>query len=149
MKDQYQISQDLVNDLKQIIDNGRQQVVTQANSALVLVYWQIGRRINKAVLGNERADYGKAVVKGVSVELVKQYGKSFQLRNLRRMMQFATEFPDFSIVSPLVTQLSWTHFITLLPLKTQAARMFYAQKAIEGRWSKRELIRQINFKGNS
>ncbi len=146
MKDQYQISQDLVNDLKQIIDNGRQQVVTQANSALVLVYWKIGRRINKAVLGNERADYGKAVVKGVSAELVKQYGKSFEVKNLRRMIQFASIFQDFEIVVPAARQLTWSHFIVLIPIKDEAKRMFYLQKASEEYWSKRELRRQIERK---
>ena len=54
------------------------------------------------------------------------------------MMQFAEEFPDFEIVTPLVTQLSWTHFLMLFPIKNEDARMFYANKAIEAGWSKRE-----------
>ncbi len=62
------------------------------------------------------------------------------------MFQFAEIFPDFGIVLPLVSQLSWSHFLQLLPLKTENARMFYAQKAIEARWSKRMLLFQIERK---
>lgn len=61
-------------------------------------------------------------------------------------MQFATIFPDREIVSPLVAQLSWTHFIILLSLKSNESRLFYAQKARDGQWSKRELSRQIERK---
>jgi len=136
----------LLKDLRHIIEQGKQQAVKQVNSALILVYWQVGKRINEDILKHERASYGKQIVAGIAAELTKQYGRSFQSRNLRRMMQFATVFPDPEIVSPLVTQLSWTHFIILLSLKSQEARMFYAQKAIEGKWSKRELSRQIERK---
>jgi len=61
-------------------------------------------------------------------------------------MQFAETFPDFEIVSPLVSQLSWTHFTLLLPLPNHEARMFYAHQAITGKWSKRELQNQIERK---
>ena len=79
-------------------------------------------------------------------ELVLQYGKSFEAKNLRRMMQFASVFLDFEIVVPLARQLSWSHFLTLIPLKSDEARIFYAQKASESRWSKRELRNQIERK---
>jgi hypothetical protein len=62
------------------------------------------------------------------------------------MMKFAEIFQDPAIVAPLVRQLSWSHFLVLLPLKTQEARLFYARQAIEHLWSKRELIRQIERK---
>ena len=62
------------------------------------------------------------------------------------MMQFADEFPDPKIVTPLVRQLSWSHFIILIPLKESAKRLFYAQKSIESSWSKRELKKQIERK---
>ncbi len=62
------------------------------------------------------------------------------------MMQFAEVFPDFKIVSPLVSQLSWTHFIILMTVPTGEARLFYARLAIESKWSKRELQRQIERK---
>ncbi len=62
------------------------------------------------------------------------------------MMQFAEEFSNIEIVTPLVTQLSWSHFIILFSVKNEDARMFYAQKSIESLWSKRELKRQIERK---
>lgn len=136
----------LIKDLTTIIEVGKLQAIKQVNHTLNQVYWQVGKRINEDILQNQRAEYGKQIVEGVATELTKQYGRTFVARNLRRMMQFATVFPDWEIVSPVVTQLSWSHFIILLPLKSQEARFFYAYKAVEGQWSKRELARQIERK---
>ncbi len=136
----------LFKDLAQIIEQGKQQVVAQVNSVLTLTYWQIGKKINEHILRNQRAEYGERVVANISKELERQYGRSYTLRNVRKMMQFAETFPDFAIVTPLVTQLSWSHFVTLLSLKTEESRLFYAQKAIEERWSKRTLAYQIERK---
>lgn len=61
-------------------------------------------------------------------------------------MQFATVFPDIQIVTPLVTQLCWSHFIILFGLKKYESRIFYIQKTIEERWSKRTLTYQIERK---
>jgi predicted nuclease of restriction endonuclease-like (RecB) superfamily len=113
---------------------------------LTLTYWHIGKKINEHILENKRAEYGKEIVATVSIQLVEKYGKSFELRNLRRMMQFAEVFTDFEIVSPLVTQLSWTHFIVLNSVKKPESRAYYVQKAIEETWSKRELQYQIERK---
>jgi hypothetical protein len=85
-------------------------------------------------------------VASLAQELSALYGKSFEVRNLRRMMQFAETYPDFKIVSPMVSQLSWTHFTILMSLTNSDARAFYARHAIEGKWSKRELQRQIERK---
>ncbi|MCH7412294.1 DUF1016 N-terminal domain-containing protein [Belliella sp. R4-6] len=114
----------LFQDLAQVIEQGKQQAVSQVNSVLTLTYWQIGKRINDHMLNNERAGYGEKVVANVSKQLEQQFGKSFTLRNVRRMVQFADEFPDIDIVTPLVTQLSWSHFLQLFPLKSKAQRFF-------------------------
>lgn len=136
----------LLADLREIISRGKSQAVAAVNSTLTLTYWHIGQRINTEVLRGERAAYGKQVIPSLAGELVAQYGKSFEARNLRRMMQFAEMFPDLGIVTPLVSQLSWTHFTVLLMLPDDAARHFYARQAIDHMWSKRELIRQIERK---
>jgi len=136
----------LLADLREIISGGKSQAVAAVNSALTLTYWQVGKRINDEILQGERAAYGKQVIATVAESLVEQYGKSFVTRNLRRMMQFAEFFPDFRIVSPLVTQLSWTHFTTLLTVPSDSARMFYTRQSADHLWSKRELIRQIERK---
>jgi len=141
-----EVEKKLFKDLAQIIEKGKQQVVAQVNSVLTLTYWHIGKKINDHILKNERAEYGDKVVATVAKELEKQFGRSYTLRNVRRMMQFATIFPKIQIVTPLVTQLSWSHFVILLSLKNNQSRIFYAQKAIEEKWSKRTLSYQISRK---
>ena len=136
----------LIKELAEIIDQGKKRAVSQVNGVITLVYWQVGFRINSHVLEDQRAEYGKGIISALSDELVALYGKSFEQRNLRRMMQFAEVFPDYKIVSPLATQLSWSHFVELLSVKSSAARTFYAQRAAEETWSKREMRRQIERK---
>ncbi len=136
----------LLTELTLLIEESKKQVVAQVNSTLTVTYWRVGKRINDHILHNKRAEYGKQIVATVSAQLTEQFGKGFATRNVRRMMQFADEFPDLEIVTPLVTQLSWSHFIVLFSVKSREAKMFYAQKAIEARWSKRELEKQIERK---
>jgi predicted nuclease of restriction endonuclease-like (RecB) superfamily len=137
---------DLLQDLKSLIEQGRTQAFAAVNSAITATYWHVGKRINEEVLQGERADYGKQVIASLAKDLVQQYGKSFEARNLRRMVQFAEVFPDFEIVVPLARQLSWSHFLVLIPIKSNDARLFYAQTAGESGWSKRELRNQIERK---
>ena len=144
--DDKKLRQELLRDLKQLIDRGRSQAVAAVNSAITVTYWHVGRRINEEVLHGERAEYGKQVIPSLAKELVALYGKSFEARNLRRMMQFAEVFPDLEIVVPLARQLSWSHFLALIPLKSDKARLFYARTAGESGWSKRELRHQIERK---
>lgn len=135
----------LFSDICQIIDAARARVAVKANAELTLMYWHIGHRINTDVLGNQRAEYGKQIVSTLSTQLQERFQTSqFSLRSLRRMMQFAEELPDLEIVTPLVTQLSWTHFILVLPLKDAIAREFYLTMAANAHWSKRELEKQID-----
>jgi predicted nuclease of restriction endonuclease-like (RecB) superfamily len=139
-------AESLLKDLAVLIELGRDQAVAAVNSAITVTFWHVGKRINDEVLHGERAKYGKRVVVSTAKELVKLYGRSYEARNLRRMMQFAEQFPDFEIVSPLVSQLSWTHFTILLTLKSYEQRNFYIRQIIENQWSKRELQRQIGRK---
>lgn len=139
-------SEHLLSDLQALIERGRNQAIAAVNHALTITYWQVGKRINEEVLHGERAEYGKQVVEKVAESLVVDYGKSFEVKNLRRMMQFAEVFSDLEIVAPLARQLSWSHFVTLIPLRSDEARLFYAKQAGAARWSKRELQRQIERK---
>ena len=135
----------LFSDICQIIDSSRSRVAVKANAELTLMYWHIGYRINTDVLGNQRAEYGKQIVATLARQLQEHFQTSqFSSRSLRRMMQFAEEFPDLEIVTPLVTQLSWTHFLMVLPLKDEMAREFYLTMAANSHWSKRELEKQID-----
>lgn len=138
--------QALFNDIVQLIEKSRHQVAVQVNSGVTLLFWQVGNRINHYNLNNKRAEYGKQIVATLSKQLVERYGRNFEEKNLRRMLQFAEQFTDFEIVVPLARQLSWSHFLVLLPLKNHEARMFYAQKAINELLGKRELRKQISSK---
>lgn len=141
-----EIEKILFTDLAQIIEQGKSQLTKHVNSVLTLTYWHVGKKINEHILKNERAEYGKQIVPTVSLQLEKLYGRSFNEKNLRRMMRFAEVFEDFTIVAPVVRQLSWSHFLMLLPLKSKESRGYYAQNAIEAKWSKRELQHQIERK---
>ena len=100
-------SDKLVQELSVLIEESKQHVSRVANSSLTLLFWHIGKRINEEILNNERAEYGKQIVVKVSRQLENRLGRNFVERNVRRMMQFASDFQDFEIVSPLATQLSW------------------------------------------
>jgi predicted nuclease of restriction endonuclease-like (RecB) superfamily len=109
------------------------------------MYWHIGYRINSEILGNQRAEYGKQIVSTLATQLQEKYGvKGFDEKSIRRMMQFAQIFPDIQIVAPLARQLSWSHFLKVMPLKEDLQREFYLTMAANGHWSKRELERQID-----
>lgn len=135
---------DLVNDLKIIIDSTRQRVAVGVNAELTMMYWHIGERINRDVLGNERATYGKQIVTQIAKQLQELYGNGFEERTIRRMMKFAQLFPDIQILSPLVSKLSWSHFLTVMPLKDELQREFYLTMAASESWSKRTLKDKID-----
>lgn len=97
-------------------------------------------------MGGECAEYSKRIVSALPTQLVTKYGKPFELRNLRRMMQFAEKFDDFEIVSTLSTQLGWSHIVEILPLKSEGARLYYAKETVERRFGIRELRHQISRK---
>ncbi|MGD9108460.1 MAG: PDDEXK nuclease domain-containing protein [Gammaproteobacteria bacterium] len=136
--------QTLYNDIKQMIEQTRSSVAATVNAGLTILYWQIGNRINKEILQGKRAEYGEEVVPALSEQLMTNYGNSFSEKNLRRMLQFAEVFPDKKIVVSLIRQLSWTHFIALIPIKDQLQREFYAQMCKTEHWSVRTLRQKIN-----
>lgn len=139
------VLQSLIADLQQIIDKARKQVATTANYELTMMYWHIGERINREVLGNQRAEYGKQIVSAVATQLQLLYGsKGFEPRSIRRMMQFAQKFSEEQIVSPLATKLSWSHIIEVLPLKESLQREFYLTMAATQRWSTKQLRKEID-----
>ncbi|SEA14538.1 Predicted nuclease of restriction endonuclease-like (RecB) superfamily, DUF1016 family [Arachidicoccus rhizosphaerae] len=136
--------QKLFTDISELIEQSKSHVAQTVNATLTLLYWQIGRRINSEVLSNKRADYGKQVVAALSVQLTEQFGNGFSEKNLRRMMQFAEVFPDEQIVVSAIRQLSWTHFIALIPLKDPLQREFYAEMCRIEKWSVKTLRSKID-----
>ena len=144
MKKEVTLQESLITDLRNLINEARNKVALTVNTEITLLYWHIGKRINEEVLGNQRAEYGKQIVSTLSRQLTEEYGKGFNEKNLRRMMQFAELFPDFQIVAPLARQLSWSHFLILFPIKDPLSREFYLTMSVSERWTKRTLRNKID-----
>ncbi|SDC66969.1 PDDEXK nuclease domain-containing protein [Niabella drilacis] len=133
----------LLTDLSQLIEQSQHQFVQQANSALTMLFWHIGTRINEDILQNKRADYGRQIIPALAAQLKARYGRNFEEKNLRRMLQFAEQFPVKEIVVTLSRQLSWSHILVLLPLKDPEAKLYYARTTANNVLSVRALRHQI------
>ena len=132
----------LLNDVRQIIQQVRTQVQYAVNSAMVQMYWQIGHLIvEHEQQGEGRASYGKQQLQLLATHLTAEFGKGFDQSNLRRMRGFYQAFPIRGTVCP---ELSWSHYRKLILVENEIARKWYMQEAIEQNWSVRALERQIN-----
>ena len=132
------------NDIRSLIEQTRRQVAVTINSGMTLMYWHIGERINREILGGERAAYGKQIVASLAKKLTEEFGAGYDSKSLHRMMRFATVFPDVQIVAPLVRQLSWSHFLQVISIDDELKREFYLTMAADQRWSKRTLKAKID-----
>jgi len=135
----------LVDEVKNLIEQSKQQVAVAVNTTMSMLYWQIGKRINDEIEGKQRTElYGKEIVATLWRQLSEEYGTAFSEKNLRRMMQFAKAFPDEKIVVSLIRQLSWSHIKILIPFEDQVKRMFYIEICKLERWSVRTFQERIN-----
>ena len=133
----------LLGDVRALIESAREQTARAVNSALVGLYWRIGTWIRVDVLEGKRAEYGEQIVQTLAARLTAEYGRGFDRRNLFHMIRFAEVFPDEAIVNALRTQLSWTHFRELLSIEDALKRDFYAEMCRVERWSTRTLRHKI------
>ena len=140
------IENDLLIELSQLIEQSKQQVAVQANSAITILFWQVGNRINQDILQNKRAIYSKQIVSTLFTQLENKYGRNFEVKNFRRIMQFAEQFSDKQIVVTLSLQLSWSHFLAIIPIKNPEAKLFYAHQVSNQLMSVRDLRKQIENK---
>lgn len=90
------------------------QIYSSVNIAMVTAYWNIGKQIYEACGENDRAAYGKQLLRYLSEKLTEEFGKGFDERNLRNMRQFYLTFP---IRNSLRSELSWTHYRALMKVK--------------------------------
>lgn len=134
----------LLKDISKLIEDTRSAVAASVNAGLTMLYWNIGKRINQEILKGKRAGYGAEVVAILSRQLAMEYGNGFTEKNIRRMIQFATAFPDERIVVSLIRQLSWTHIIALIPIKDPLKRDFYTEMCRMERWNVRTLRQKID-----
>jgi len=134
----------LFQDIRKLIDETRSSVAVTVNAGLTMLYWKIGRRINLEILKGERAEYGAEILQALSAKLILEYGEGFAEKNIRRMVQFYDLFPNEQIVVTLSRQLSWSHFVVVLPVKNALAREFYTEMCRLERWSVRTLRNKID-----
>jgi predicted nuclease of restriction endonuclease-like (RecB) superfamily len=138
------ISSDLIGDIRRLIETARHTVAVTVNASLTILYWQIGNRIRHDILKEKRARYGEEILPTLSAKLVPEFGSGFGVRNLSRMVRFAEVFPEGEIVVTLSRQLSWSHFVAILPFKDDLQRDFYAEMCRIERWSVRTLRKKID-----
>jgi len=129
----------LLGDLRSLIESARVRVAVGVNAEMVRLYWNIGTRIRRDILGKERAAYGKTIVATVSHQLTQIYGAGFGRANLFSMIRFAELYPDVRIVQTLSGKLSWSHFVELMKIDDPLQRDFYTEMCRLERWSVRTL----------
>ncbi|WP_029597359.1 PDDEXK nuclease domain-containing protein, partial [Fusobacterium nucleatum] len=118
----------------------RNKVYKVANSTMVEAYWNIGRVIVEKQGGNNKAEYGAALIKNLSKKMTKEFGKGFTVANLKNMRQF---YLIFQKSYALRSELTWTHYRLLMRVENENARNFYIEECIKSNWSTRQLERQI------
>ena len=126
--------------IRESVLTAQSKVYTVVNSAMVQAYWEIGQEIHKACGENDRAGYGKKLLKYLSEQLTKEFGKGFTVANLKNMRQFYRTFP---IRQTLSSELSWSHYNLLMRIENEKSREFYANECVKSNWSVRQLKRQI------
>ena len=132
-----------ITEIKDIITRGRQKAYSAINTAMVEAYWLIGRRIvEEEQGGTSRAEYGKQILKELSAELTKEFGKGFSVGSLYYYRQFYTTFPE--IFATRWRILSWSHYKRLMQVSDSEARDWYIKEASEQMWSYRTLDRNIS-----
>jgi predicted nuclease of restriction endonuclease-like (RecB) superfamily len=136
---------DFITQIKDIILAARQKAYTTVNFAMVEAYWLMGERIvEEEQQGNERAAYGEEIIKTLSVELTKEFGKGFSERNLWDFRKFYLTFQDAEIVRTLCAQLSWSHIRLIMRVENKDAQMYYLKESAENHWTVRTLDRNIS-----
>lgn len=136
------VSPELLTAIRTILNQTRTQLQQTVNHAMVKTYWEVGRLIvEDEQQGETRASYGKQQLQGLADQLRVEFGKGFEVRNLRNMRAFYLTYPIWNAVR---SELSWTHYRILLRVENPKAREWYLQESIEQAWGTRALERQID-----
>lgn len=141
----YENGGSLLKDAQGIIEQARQEAYRSVNTAMLQRNWLLGKRISEEILrGENRAEYGREVIKKLSKELTVIYGKGFTKSYLYNFMRFYKTFPDI-FQSPIGKSelLTWTHYYLLLDVDDESVRNWYAHEAYAETWSVRTLRRNI------
>ena len=134
-----------VVEIKNILAQARQKAYSAVNTAMVEAYWQMGKRIvEQEQHGEQKAAYGEALLKNLSIALTQEFGKGFSYANLRNFRQFYITYPNSENCYALRSKLSWTHHRLIMRVENNNARDYYLNEAAEQNWSSRVLERNIN-----
>ncbi|WP_407497169.1 PDDEXK nuclease domain-containing protein [Elizabethkingia anophelis] len=134
-----------ISEIRNILAQARMKAYQSVNSVMVEAYWLIGKRIvEEEQNGKERAEYGEALLKNLSVALTKEFGKGFSSSNLRNFRQFYLTYSDPEICYTLCSKLTWSYNRLIMRIDSNAARNYYLKEASEQNWSVRVLERHIN-----
>ena len=126
-----------------LIEHARQKVATTINQEMVILYWNIGKTIKEEIIKSKRAEYGEKIEQSLSAQLTQKYGKGFSSQNLWYMVQLYETYPILHALRGEFTGLSWTHIRSLLPIKDDLKRKFYATLCLKEHWSTRALDERI------
>jgi len=135
---------DFYNKVAILLKEARKSVVQTVNKTMVYTYFEIGRMIvEEEQNGNERAEYGKQILKELSKRLNIEFEKGFSQRNLEQMRQFYLTYSKTQTLSAEFN-LSWSHYLKLMRIDNEDERKYYQIEAYENNWSLRELQRQFD-----
>ena len=129
----------IYDEINALIKEKKTNVKKVVNDAIISLNWGIGKRLSVELTGNNKPEYGKKIVAEVSKRLEQEYGSGFDKTSISRMIKFYQEFPDFEKVATLSQQLTWSHFVEILPIQDELKRDFYAAMCMQENWSVRTL----------
>ena len=134
----------IYDEINALIREKKTNVKKVVNDAIISLNWGIGKRLSVELTGNNKPEYGKKVVAEVSKRMEQEYGSGFDKTSISRMIKFYQEFPDFEKVATLSQQLTWSHFVEILPIQDELKRDFYAAMCMQENWSVRTLRERKN-----
>ena len=138
------VNNSFIDNIRTLINEARKQVVHTVNIVMVATYWEIGRRIvEEEQNGNDRAEYGKYLIKNLAEVLTADFGKGFGETNLKYFRQFYLTFP---IRHTLCGELSWSHFRLLMRVGNEEARNFYLKETADGRGIQADYEQKKSYK---
>jgi len=133
----------LFSEISGMIAAAKERVAVAVNAELTMLYWNVGRRVNREVLGNKKPEYGKQVVSDLSIQLTAEHGDGWRIRHLFYCMRLAAVFPEEKILHTLCAKLTWSHIRLVLPIDDPLKREFYIEMCKIEHWSVRTLQGRI------